>query len=386
METVKNNQLETTTCWKAAAASSRRSEKEESEGRKPHIEINRKLLFHVDVDSLFVGIKCVTRMNFYGIKIKFPIHWANEPTKKCKYTPARRRAAQKENSFWGKQVRGGGGGTRWGRHSRKTILISKQTKKTDSRRRRCCQVRCCVNRSHDSGRKKGNTTSNRMKENFNKAWNENSTSFPSWRREVSVECERVAPALMCKRFPTTWNRKTNSLMMMMLIDFPHFCSSHTAPMTMTWEDDDEKAEKVAEARESENAFSSLTSDYKVVVCCARKLFSFTSPDTTSGKGDDKWKTWTNYHLGENNVIDSQQPLIQFVVVESATNVIPISEQQHKKRWQNWIKNKSLRKDIDYINSIFAKSTLTQSRWLPSLSVRWLLSDKQWNNKKKFQDK
>lgn len=156
METVKNNQLETTTCWKAAAASSRRSEKEESEGKKPHIEINRKLLFHVDVDSLFVGIKCVTRMNFYGIKIKFPIHWANEPTKKCKYTPARRRAAQEENSFWGKQVRGGGGGTRWGRHSRKTILISKQTKKTDSRRRRCCQVRCCVNRSHDSGRKKGN--------------------------------------------------------------------------------------------------------------------------------------------------------------------------------------------------------------------------------------
>lgn len=78
-------------------------------------------------------------------------------------------------------------------------------------------------------------------------------------------------------------------MMMMLIDFPHFCSSHTAPMTMTLEDDDEKAEKVAEARESENAFSSPTIDYKVVVCCARKLFSFTSPDTMSGKGerDDK---------------------------------------------------------------------------------------------------
>lgn len=87
------------------------TKKKESEGRKPHIEINRKLLFHVDVDSLFVGIKCVTRMNFYGIKIKFPIHWANEPPKKCKYTPARPRAAQEENSIWGKQVRGGGGGS-----------------------------------------------------------------------------------------------------------------------------------------------------------------------------------------------------------------------------------------------------------------------------------
>lgn len=200
-----------------------------------------------------------------------------------------------------------------------------------------------------------------MKENFNKAWNENSTSFPSWRREVSVECERIAPALMCKRFPTTWNRKTNSLMMMMLIDFPHFCSSYDDFGRRRWKS--RKSRWGARIRECVQF-----SDYKVVVCCARKLFSFTSPDTTSGKGrDDKWKTWTNYHLGENNVIDSQQPLIQFVVAESAANVIPISEHQQK-RWQNRIKKKSLREDIDYINSIFAKSTLTQSRWLPSLSI------------------